>query len=144
MEPWHVRRYESAVVVLGPSCFRDADSLAIMNAYCSGRSRGLSIIISRRFVTSQGYGAYGKGWMEPLSSIGWPTAFPASSLLHTCYAVTQCSAFLLSACKRPMTPRNLGFRGRANSAGQPIRMIASTEKSSQSSTPRAVLKQYFN
>lgn len=32
------------------------------------------------FVTGQDYGAYGKGWMEPLSSIGWPTAFPASSL----------------------------------------------------------------
>jgi hypothetical protein len=57
---WHVRRYESAVVVLGPSSFRDADSLVIMNAYCSGRSRGLSIIISRGFVTGSGLGSIWK------------------------------------------------------------------------------------
>jgi hypothetical protein len=45
---WHVRRYESAVVVLGPLIFRDADSLSNNEVRTAvGVAGGLSIIISR-------------------------------------------------------------------------------------------------
>lgn len=71
------------------SCFRDADSLAIMKVRIAvGVAGGLSTIISRRFVTGSGLGS------DHYRPSAGPQSFrPDLTTYSTCYAVTHCSSF---------------------------------------------------